>query len=219
MTKRERSRRILQLLSLVAGLALPTLTLIPLGSLWLWQHSLLFDWAIGATLLVLIAYGVQRWLFPETTVLVPAALSTPDSAEFASEAWTPVEAEAWDDVLAVMRGTDPARISSREDALALAFETIEAVARRIHPEVAEPLWQFTVPEAFAMLERVSTRLGRFTYDHVPLSDRLTVGRALALYRWRGTIEGFEKAYDFWRLLRMARKKLATSHAANVLIST
>ena len=210
MTKRARSRRILQMLSLVGGLALPTLTLIPLGSFWLWQQGLLLYWAIAATVLVLIAYGVQRWVFPETTAPVQADSSTTDASEGANETWTPIEAKAWDDVLAVTRRTDPSRISSREDALALAFETIEVVARRIHPEVAEPLWQFTVPEAFAMLETVSTRLGKFTHDHVPLSDRLTVGQALALYRWRGTIEGIEKAYDFWRLVRMANPMTAVT---------
>ena len=143
MTKKAQSRRILQMLSLVGGLALPTLTLIPLGSFWLWQQGLLLYWAIAATVLVLIAYGVQRWVFPENMAPTQAEPSVSDSTEGATETWTPVEAKAWDDVLTVMRRTDPARIGSREDALALAFETIEAVARRIHPEVAEPLWQFT----------------------------------------------------------------------------
>ena len=210
MTKKAQSRGILRMLSLVGGLALPTLTLIPLGSFWLWQQGLLLYWASAATILVLIAYGVQRWVFPENTAPTLAEPSVTDPTESVSETWTPVEAKAWDDVLAVMRRTDPARIGGREEALALAFETIEVVARRIHPEVAEPLWQFTVPEAFAMLERVSTRLGTFTHDHVPLSDRLTVGQALALYRWRGTIEGIEKAYDFWRLVRMANPLTAVT---------
>ena len=211
MTKRAQSRRLLQLLSLVLGLALPTLTLIPLGSFWLWQRGWLFYWAIAATVMVLIAYAVQRWVFPESATLpVADGVPLPDDHDSAAEVWTPVEAKAWEDVLAVMRRTDPARITSREEALALAFETIEAVARRIHPEVAEPLWQFTVPEAFAMLESVSARLGQFTTDHLPLSDRLTVGQAMALYRWRGTIEGLEKAYDFWRLVRMANPLTAAT---------
>ncbi|MHC5879585.1 hypothetical protein ACYT69_11725, partial [Streptococcus pyogenes] len=43
------------------GLLFPTLALIPLGSLWLWQHGYLLWWA-GATLAcTLIAYAFERY--------------------------------------------------------------------------------------------------------------------------------------------------------------
>lgn len=101
-------------------------------------------------------------------------------------------------------------MTSQEAALELAFKTIDAVARRIHPEVREPVWQFTVPEALAMLERVSKRLGTFVGENVPLSDRLTVAQALTLYRWRGTIDALEKAYDIWRIARLANPVTAAT---------
>ena len=210
MNKQTQTRRILRLVSLVGGLALPTLTLIPLGSIYLWQHGWLLYWAIIATILVLIAYAVQRTLLPEHTAPTTTREPNSDATEIPDPTWTPLETKAWADVEVVARRADPGRITSQAAALQLAFETIETVARRIHPEVAEPLWQFTVPEAFAMLERVSARLGDFTYTSVPLSDRLTVGQALALYRWRGSIEAYEKAYGIWRLLRLANPLTAVT---------
>ena len=211
MTKPERSSHTLRLLSIGAGLLLPTLTLVPLGSLWLWQRGLLLYWAIAATLLVAIAYFVQGWLFPQHAAPTGLDQAAPASdAADASPEWTPAEVAAWGDVLAVAQRADAARITSQQEALALAFQTIEAVARKLHPEVREPVWQFTVPEAFAMLERVSTRLGTFVYDHVPLSDRLTVAQAMSLYRWRGSVEAAQKAYDVWRLVRIANPLAAVT---------
>jgi len=209
MSKPARSRQLLRLLAVIVGLALPTLTLVPLGSLWLWERGLLWVWAIVATSLVVLAYATQRWLLPEPAR--PAAEpAVATAAEAPESSWSPIEVQAWDDVIAIARRSDPAQIATQQQALALAFDTIKAVAHRIHPEVSEPLWQFTVPEAFAMLERVSARLGTFAYESVPLSDRLTVGQALALYRWRGTVEGLEKAYDIWRLVRMANPMSAAT---------
>ena len=211
MNKQSRSRQTLWLLSIVAGLILPTLTLIPLGSLWLWQHGLLFDWAILATVLVGLAYILQRRLFPEPgrpAGYEPNAEGT--GLADASDGWTPAEETAWQDVLAIARRIDPGRVTNQQEALALAFQTIEAVARRLHPEVREPMWQFTVPEALAMLERVSKRLGTFVYDHVPLSDRLTVSQAIVLYRWRGSVRTAERAYDVWRLLRLVNPLTAAT---------
>ena len=211
MSDRFSTRRYLQAFSIAAGLVLPTLTLIPLGSLWLWERGLILYWAIAAVLFVILMFVVQQRLFRErmTNGQNDVSATEADTGD-AGEAWTPAETKAWEDVVVLAGRIDPARITSQQDALALAFETIEVVARRIHPQVREPVWQFTVPEAFAMLERVSKRLGMFVGQHVPLSDRLTVGQALALYRWRGTIDAFEKAYDIWRLVRLANPVAAAT---------
>ena len=57
--KDEGSRSMLYLrLAIVGiGLLLPSLTLIPFGSIWLWQNGYLLHWAIAACLAVLAAYS------------------------------------------------------------------------------------------------------------------------------------------------------------------
>ena len=219
MSKALRTRRHLHLLSVAVGLVLPSLTLIPLGSLWLWERGFILYWAIATGLLVALASFVQQRLLPEPAAHADTRDADVDAGLAADmAAWTPLEKLAWHDVVGIAGRVDPARITGQDDALALGLETIDAVAHRIHPEVGRPLWQFTVPEAFAMLERVSKRLGTFVDEHVPLSDRLTVGQAMALYRWRGALETAEKAYDIWRLIRMANPLTAATHEARERLS-
>ena len=219
MSSTARTRRNLILLSVGIGLVLPSLTLIPLGSLWLWERGLILYWAAATGLLVGIAAVVQRHLLRQPTLHTPNADAVDNDGILADmAAWTPLELLAWQDVVALAGRVDPGRVTSQDDALALGLETIEAVAHRIHPEVRQPVWQFTVPEAFAMLERVSRRLGAFVDEHVPLSDRLTVAQALALYRWRGALGVAEKAYDIWRVVRMANPVTAATNEARERLS-
>ena len=213
MKERLRRRSYLLPIVIASGLLLPALTLLPFGTLWLWQKGYLLHWAVGAACLVAIATLVQRRVLRS---LAPtddgAAASEPRQADDLVDAsWTPAEAQAWSDVLAVAQRVDVASLTSREAILALGGETVRTVAKRLHPAVAEPLWQFTVPEAFAIIERVSRRLGAFTSETIPFSDRLTVGRVMSLYNWRGAVNLAEKAYDVWRLVRLVNPFTALTH--------
>jgi predicted GTPase len=220
MTRPAEARSYLRTGALVTGLLLPTLTLVPLGSIWLWERGLLLYWAIAASLVVGSVYLLWQRLLPpprqaETGATADRATADPALRSRAEElrdpSWTPAEEQAWSDVLAMADGVDVARLTSQDAVLDLARRTVESVARRLHPEVSEPIWQFTVPEALAILERVSRRLGTFTSENIPLSDRLTVAQALALYRWRGAIDIAEKAYDVWRLVRLVNPVTAATN--------
>ena len=219
MSNPSRTRHYLLMLSVAVGLVLPSLTLIPLGGMWLWERGFILYWALAAGLLVALASLAQRWLFR-----TPTRRTSADAPEAATDIeadmakWTNLEKQAWQDVVALAARVEPNRVTGQDEALALGLETIETVARRIHPEVKRPLWQFTVPEAFAMLERVSRRLGTFVDDHVPLSDRMTVAQALAVYRWRGTLDVAEKAYDIWRIVRLANPIAAATNEARERLS-
>ena len=69
----------LRLAIVFLGLLLPTLALIPLGSLWLWQHGYLIHWAIATLACTLIAY-----IFERTTL--SAAPSRADTSDAVAEA-------------------------------------------------------------------------------------------------------------------------------------
>jgi predicted GTPase len=206
-----------RLLLLGVGLIVPALTLMPLGVVWLWQQGYALHWAAGSCLLTLGVYLLQRWLLRAPG---PRAAPAPGTAETAAgpppgdgtpdPGWTPAELAAWARVTEIALAVKTEELTSREAFMALAQRTIEAVAHEIHPRQTEPLWHFTVPEALALIERVSGRLRTGIADSVPLGDRLTVAQALKLYRWRSAIGVAERAYDLWRLVRVVNPMAAAT---------
>lgn len=199
-------------------IVLPSLTLVPLGSFWLWERGYLLHWALAMACVIVGAYFWQRrLLFRPLAARSSSATPDADIKSF-DPVWSQVEQLAWGDVLALARNTEPTQLSSRDAALAVATRTIRVVAQRLHPEVAEPVWQFTLPEALAIVERVSRRLGEFTIEHVPLSDRLTMARVLTIYRWRSAIDVAEKAYDVWRIIRLANPMTAATNEVRERLS-
>lgn len=219
-----RARRSAFLILIGFGLLIPTLSLIPLGSLWLWQNGYLLYWTGFALAAVAAVYFTQRQLLPDKVPLTenrdippPASVSTaPENAE--RFGWSPIEEQAWADVEELARKTEPERIASTDGLFALGRETIETVARRVHGDRKDHLWQFTTPEALAISERVSRRLRLFVLENVPFGDRLTVAQVLALYRWRGAIDWAERAYDVWRVIRLANPATAAANEAREQLS-
>jgi predicted GTPase len=183
---------------LAVALLLPAASLIPLGSLWLWEHGYILYWAIGTCAVVTVAYHLEKRL------IVPLPAVAPLDADTApgDQSWTPRQAEAWDDVIALAATVTAERMTSRDAVQSLALDTIEVVAKRLHPERRDPLLQFTVPEALAVIERASVNLRGFLISSFPLGDRITVAQLMWLYRWRGALSLAEKGYDLWRVVRL-----------------
>jgi predicted GTPase len=183
---------------LAVALLLPAASLIPLGSLWLWEHGYILYWAIGTCAVVTVAYHLEKRL------IVPLPAAAPLDADTAprDQSWTPRQAEAWDDVIALATTVTAERMTSRDAVQSLALDTIEVVAKRLHPERRDPLLQFTVPEALAVIERASVNLRGFLISSFPLGDRITVAQLMWLYRWRGALSLAEKGYDLWRVVRL-----------------
>ncbi len=202
--------------SVIAGAALllPTLTLVPLGGLYLWEHGLLLWWAVFAFACVAVLTGALKWLLrspPRTPVQTEQALD--GDAQSPDPYWSRQERLAWDDVMQIAVAADPEKITSLDSFVALGQQTLDAVSRRLHPEKTDALWQFTLPEALAIVERVSRRLGGFVVDSVPFGDRLTVAQILAAYRWRGMFDVAERAYDVWRIVRLVNPATAVTNEA------
>jgi predicted GTPase len=194
-----RPARTLHLALLGIALLVPTATLIPLGGLWLWQHGLVLYWAVASFVFVATAFLFLRRL------LSTAARETraPEAADVASDAaWTPRQEEAWQEVVSLASAVEPQRLMSRDAAQTLALETVELVARRLHPERDDPLLQFTVPEALALIERASIGMRSFVLRTFPLGDRVTVAQLMWLYRWRNAVQLAEKGFDLWRIVRI-----------------
>lgn len=200
------------------GLALPLLSLVPLGTFWLWQNGYLIHWAIGACVSTLLAWGFQRWLLGEQNSSPAMAAPAVVEATTGEAAWTPAERAAWTRVQEIAKATDPDALTSREALLAIGQQTVEVVATTLHPERKDPLLQFTAPEALALVERVAGRLEMFVRENVPLGDRLTIAQLAALYRWRGAIEMAEQAWSVWRVLRMMNPVSALANEVRERVS-
>jgi hypothetical protein len=201
------------------ALIFPSLTLIPLGGLYLWDKGWLLWWAVGAAVLIISIYAAFRWLLPD--------VATPPSSEISPEEgpsaganplWTAAEEKAWADVRSFARRVDVDELFNFQALVGLGRQTVELVARRLHPEKADAIWNFTVPELLAIFERVSRRLSGFVQEAIPFGDRLTVSQVLYLYRWRSVTEVAEKAYDIWRLVRLVNPATAITHEARERLS-
>ncbi len=189
------------------ALLLPVATLIPLGSLWLWQNGYLFYWVAAALSITVIIYLLERRALPESR----PTLSSIRVVERAHA--TEAEKAALTAVQRLVDSVEPASVTSRGDLLALAGTAIETVAREFHPSDASPVWNFTVPEALLLTERVSARLRPIFIDAIPLGEQLTVGQVLRLYEWRSVAGYAEKAYDLWRLVRIINPVAAATQEA------
>lgn len=194
---------------LAVALLLPTLSLVAFGSLWLWQSGYIVHWALGACVVTAVVYIVQ--LVALRRFEQSGAPPPPAPEDIPDKSWTPQEQAAWDDVIEITRSIVPSEIDSPEAVLALGQRTVEAVARRMHPGEKDPLLRFTVPEALALIERVSGELRPFFRDSIPLGDQITVGQFITLYGWRGLIDYAERAYDLWRIVRLLNPVSAATH--------
>ncbi len=200
------------------ALLLPLLSLLPLGWLWLWQHGYALYWLAAAFAISACAYLVQVYVLRRTVAQTPISETSAEAAALADPGWTAREQAAWAAVEAIGAAVRPDALTDRDKVLNLGLRTIEAVARQIHPEDRNPLWKFTIPEALALIERVSADLRPFVIDNIPLGDQLTVGQVLKIYGWRSAIGLAEKAYDIWRLVRLVNPVTAAAQEAREQIT-
>ena len=99
----------------------------------------------GSTcLFVVAAFLFQLYLFKKLDLSSVKAQHAEPPEDAAAATWTPRENEAWKAVLAVADTVDLSHFSSWPAFLGLGKQTIEAVAKSLHPEVKEPVWQFTM---------------------------------------------------------------------------
>jgi predicted GTPase len=199
------------------ALLLPLLSLLPLGWLWLWQKGYALYWLAAAFGVGALAYGLQALALRKTADEATVEGPTQDG-DAADPGWTARERAAWAAVERLAANVRPSELTDRDKVLNLGLRTIETVARHIHPQDRNPLWKFTLPEALALIERVSADLRPFVIDNIPLGDQLTVGQALKIYRWRSAIGLAEKAYDIWRLVRLINPVTAAAQEAREQIT-
>ena len=149
---------------LFLAIAIPWLSLLALGTLWLWQGGYVWVWAIAAAALGCLVWPLSRLVRHRTNQEVRLALG---EAASPSRGWNVVEQEAWTDVLSIADATAPFAFTELEPLAASARNVVEVVARRFHPE-ADTAWaQFNLPEFLLLTERLCRDIRRETLRHVP----------------------------------------------------
>lgn len=219
--KRSRARNAARAILAVSAILLPTLSLLPLGSLYLWEKGWLLYWA-GASLVAVALITFVQWRLLAVSQLEPqigdGASEAQDQVARPNPVWNAAEEDAWRDVERLARSVNIDKLTDIDAVLELGQTTLKTVAHRLHPQKQDVIWEFTVPQALAITERVSRRLSGFVNDIIPFGDRLTIAQVLAIYRWRSVADFAEKAYDVWRLVRLANPAAAVTHEARERLS-
>lgn len=216
MTTATPAARAEQVFLALVALALPSLSLVILGGLYLWDKGWLLYWALATLASVGAVALLHGQLSAKPTVVRDVAATEAadiDETALSDPRWSDQERLAWADVQRLAAGVAIERLSTTDGALAVAAETIEAVAQRLHPGTHDAVWQFTLPEALAISERVSRRLGGFVVTHVPFGDKMTVSQFLTIYRARQLVDVAGRAYDIWRIVRLVNPATAMTNEA------
>jgi uncharacterized protein len=186
-----------------AGLLLPTLTLLPLGALWIWQSGYLLAYLAFASLSTALAYAAYRGFAADV--------------EHSHVDVRAVQGEGRELALSIVErraeSADPAALASWSSLMELGQATVQDVADVFHPgELNAPL-KFSVPEFLVLIEETAARMRPIIVAKVPLANRLTVGQIYGLYEWRsiGTIA--QRAWDLWRIVRLINPTAAATNEA------
>jgi uncharacterized protein len=188
---------------LVVAVALPWVSLLALGMMWLWQGGRVWVWALAAAVLGLMAWPLARLVRRRANA--EARLALGDIAE-PSPAWHVIEREAWSEVLALADATPPFSFIEIDPLLAGAQRTVETVARRLHPEAHSAWAQFSLPEVLLLGERLCRDVRREALRHIPgirtlrLSHLLWVQRQSERYG-AAAETGWHVGYGLWRMVR------------------
>src|SRR5688572_22677263 len=109
---------------IATALLLPTLSLVPLGGLYLWEKGLILWWALAALICVGAVTLLQRLLIAGAVRRPPTEAKREAAGEFdeaglADPTWSPLEAKAWADVKVVASRVDLERMSDLDAVILL----------------------------------------------------------------------------------------------------
>ncbi|MBF0159753.1 MAG: 50S ribosome-binding GTPase [Magnetococcales bacterium] len=188
--------------ALILAIVLPVLVLLPLGLLWLWQAGYLWTWLIGAcgcTLAGWLVVQYQKKLLSQDA----GRNDWQDNLDATLPHWTAKDRAAWNDLQQFARATHIAEMNNSQAWLDLGSDIVRRVAGHYYPQVSEPVWHFTLPEALLLLERVSSRLHAKVDGAIPFADQLTIGTVLRIYGWRRVLDYADVLWDCYRVIRLA----------------
>lgn len=190
---------------LILLIALPWLSLLALGVVWLWQGGRVWIWALAAAAVGLLCWPLWRAVQRQSKEEARRALG--DLAE-PSRGWNVVERDAWALVLTIADDTAPLSFVETEPLVALARRTIEVVARRFHTDADDAWAQFSLPEALLLAERLCRDVRREALRRIPGIRGIKLSHALWIRSQSeryGPVAhlGWRFGHGLWRVVRAA----------------
>lgn len=168
----------------------PTLALVPLGALWLWERGWLLPWLGAMTVGVFAALLVARLWRPD---LPAVALRGPEAGMSSGEKI------ARERLIAIDTAITAKDIATQDAAWALGERIVLSVAESFHPGVAEPTLRVTLPELLLVTERTTADTRRRLLTEFPILRDLSfnlLGVAQDLMAWS------DRAMTAYRLGRL-----------------
>lgn len=190
---------------------LPVVTLMPLGVLWLRETGMLWIWLGG-----LVACATLGWLLLWWAQRRERAWFDTDAGTRPDPGWSPRAEALWEPVerLAAEVRLQDWPLERPEQLAELGRLTLDTVARRVHPELDEPLLELTLPHTLLIIERAARDLRQTLLRELPFSHRLRLGALMRLYRWKPFAERMLGLYRVGRLvLNPTQALLAELHTA------
>lgn len=205
MRLNRRLRRYWPEVLLVLAVVLPWLALLALGVVWLWEGGRFWIWAAATAFFSLFTWPLSWLVRRRANAEVRLALG--DIVE-PSRGWNVAERDAWADVIAIADATPPFLFIDLDPLIARAEVTIDAVARRFHPEAHNAWAKFSLPEVMLLAERLARDVRREALRHIPgirtlrLSHLLWVRQQEQRYG-EAARAGWKFGFTLWRLVRAA----------------
>lgn len=189
--------------------ALPWLSLLAFGMLWLWRSGYFAIWALASAVIGLATWPLARYLRQqarEDARHLLADLSKP-SAE-----WSALGTDAWADVTALADATAPFTFFETDPLLVRGRETIEVVARRFHPDAGDAWSHFRVTDALLLAERLGRDVREQALRYIPGMKALRISHVLWAHRQTtqyGPIAqtAWRVGFGIWRLVRAVSNPL------------
>ena len=190
---------------LVLLVALPWLSLLVLGIVWLWQGGHVWIWALAAAAIGLLSWPL--WYSVKRRSSEEARTALGDLAQPSRE-WHVAERDAWALVLAIADETAPLNFTEIDPLMAVARHTIETVARRLHGDAEDAWARFSLPEALLLTERLCRDLRREALRRIPGVRGVKLSHMLWLHSQHeryGRLArlGWKLGYGLWRGVRAA----------------
>jgi predicted GTPase len=149
-------------------LSVPYLVLFTVGSIWLYQYHMLWQWLVISGVCTLAGWFLMRWLRSKNLLEVVAVQPSGDWPASGRRAWEQVEAIA----LRVQQQDAP--ITRPEQIWDLFREVLQTVAQQYHPRSSQAMLEIPVPHALRIVELVAGDLRETFSRRVPGAHILTI---------------------------------------------
>jgi predicted GTPase len=185
--------------ALVIVILVPWLAVLPLGFLWLWQHSAAIWWLLAAALFGVAAFAL-RLSIAKTAKVEAAAMA--ERASPVSPEWGLREKEAWRLVEQFCRETEPLSFTEFEPVTKVFERIVDAVADHFHPDAPRARLRMSLPEALLLTEQLSRDLRGAMLRHVPGAQDIRLSDAawaMEKYNWLAPFAN--KAHRYFEYVR------------------